>query len=223
MPVANLEQVLATARADEARTQELERKLTRMLAELHPSIHLPEATRLRTLLAFVDEYVAHVPRLVRALDRAAREAQQEPLIAPLLSRIRASFSPRQHESMVSLLDRAYYVQRLVEEINDRFLLLAGAPLLTLDMTTANLIVHALIGEPYANQLDTEAASTAAHIMNMHVGGSPERFYTANQSQRLKMWTAAWRHWSEEFGLDGIALSFEGDSVSKNTGEPQAHN
>jgi len=214
MPVANLEKVLATARADEARTQELERKLTRMLAELHPSIHLPEASRLRTLLAFVDEYVAHVPRLVKALESAATEARQDMLIAPLLSRIRASFSLRKHDGMVSLLDRAYYVQRLVEEINDRFLLLAGAPLLTLDMTTANLIIHALIGEPYANQLDTEAASTAAHIMNMHVGASPEQFYTANQGQRLKMWTAAWRHWSEEFGLDGIALRFEGDTAGK---------
>jgi hypothetical protein len=222
MPVANLEQVLAVARAEEARSQELERKLSRMLAELHPSIHLPEASRLRTLLAFVDEYVAHVPRLVQALDRAARDARQELLIAPLLGRIRASYCLRAEEGMASLLDRAYYVQRLIEEINDRFLLVAGAPLLTLDMTTANLIIHALIGEPYANQLDTEAASTAAHIMNLHVGSSPERFYTANQDQRLKMWTAAWRHWSEEFGLDGIALRFEGEPPPRPTSDGSHH-
>jgi hypothetical protein len=186
-----------------------------MLTELHPSIHLPETARLNTLLAFVDEYVAHVPRLVQALERAAIEARQERLVAPLLSRIRASFRLKPDEGMVTLLDRAYYVQRLVEEINDRFLLMAGAPLLTLDMTTANLIIHSLIGEPYANQLDTEAGNTAAHIMNLHVGAYPERFYTENQGQRLKMWAAAWRHWSEEFGLDGIAVSFEVDAP----GEP----
>jgi len=210
MPVVHLEQVLATARAQEAATQELQQKISRMLAELHPSIHLPPAARLQTLLAFVDEYVAHVPRLLQALERAAREARQEVLLAPLVGRIRASYSLRPKEGMVSLLDRTYYVQRLVEEINDRFLLMAGAPLLTLDMTTANLIIHALIGEPYANQLDAEAANTAAHIMNLHVGADPAGFYGANHEQRLRMWVAAWKHWSEEFGLDGIALRFEAE-------------
>lgn len=207
MPVSSLEQVLADARAQEAKTQELNRKLKRMLAELHPSIQLPEAARLATLQAFVEEYVAHVPRLVRALEEAAFEARQDGLITPLLTHIKAAFTLKEGEGLATLLDRAYYVQRLVEEVNDRFHLLAGAPLLTLDMTTANLIIHSLIGEPYANQLDEEAGHTAAHIIDMHVGNRHERFYAENESQRFKMWTAAWRHWSEEFRVEGIEVKF----------------
>lgn len=208
MPVTTLEQVLAQAREEEANTQELSRKLKRMLAELHPRIHLSEADRLATLQAFVDEYLGHVPRLVHALEEAAYEARQEKLIGPLLSRIKAAFTLKAGEGLATLLDRAYFVQRLVEEMNDRFHMLAGAPLLTLDMTTANLIIHSLIGEPYANQLDEEAAGTAAEIMDQHIGEHEDRFYAENESQRFKMWTAAWRHWSEEFRVDGIDLKFD---------------
>lgn len=209
MPVASLEQVLAEAQAREAETGELRRKLQRQLAALHSSIQLPEAARLATLQAFVEEYIGHVPRLVQALEAAGRDAGQEALVEPILSRIKASFTLKPGEGMATLLDRAYYVQRLVEEINDRYLLMAGAPLLTLDMTTANLIIHSLIGEPYSNQLDEEAAHTAAHIINLHVGEHPERFYAENEAQRLRMWTATWKHWSEEYGLENIGLRLPG--------------
>ncbi len=204
-----LSEVLAQAQAREAGTQELRRKLQRVLADLHPRIHLPEEERLASLQGFVEQYLAHIPRLVAALEAAGREAKQEKLVAPLLARIQRRFQLQAGEGLVQLLEQAYFVQRLVEELNDRFMLVAGAPLLTLDMTTANLIMHSLIGEPYANQLDEDALSVAREIMDQHVGAQPERFYNAQSDQRLRMWARAWRHWSDELGVSDIELRLPG--------------
>lgn len=214
MPVALLKAALSSARDAEQHTRALERKLTRVLADLHPSIRLPAADRLNTLMAFAHEYIAHVPRLAQALTMAARDASQEHLVEPLLARIHASYGRPTTGGMVSMLDRAYYVQRLVEEVNDRFMAQTGAPLLTLDMTTANLIVHALIGEPYANQLDTEAAGTAEHILSLHPEAIPRVSSLAVQEHRFRQWTTAWRHWSEELGVESISLRFEQSSPTR---------
>lgn len=204
-----LTQVLTQAHAREATTQELRRKLQRVLADLHPRIYLPEAERLASLQGFVEQYLAHIPRLVAALEAAGREAQQERLIAPLLEQIQQRFQLQPGEGLVQLLEQAYFVQRLVEELNDRFMLLAGAPLLTLDMTTANLIIHSLIGEPYANQLDEEALSVARDLVDNHVGAHAERFYATQSDQRLRMWARAWQHWSDELGVNDIELRLPG--------------
>lgn len=197
--------LLAHARQHEARTGEMSRMLTRRLAGLHAGIRLPEAGRLEALLHFIEEYVSHVPRLAAALEQAGREARQESLVQPLLQKIRVLFVLSANEGLTVLLDRAYAVQRLVEELNDRFMLMAGAPLLALDMTTANLIVHSLIGEPYANDLDEGATAAASELMEHHIDGNPQRFRASTEQQRLRMWATSWRHWSEELGVNGIDL------------------
>ncbi|MDP2227952.1 MAG: hypothetical protein Q8J78_10820, partial [Moraxellaceae bacterium] len=124
---------------------------------------------------------------------------QAGLVAPLLARILSVYRLPEGEGLCELLERSYLVQRMVEEVNDRFMVMAGAPLLALDMTTANLIVHQIIGEPWANALDDEAVAAASRAMGRHVRDA-ERFFANTEAHRLRMWTASWQHWSEELAL-----------------------
>lgn len=66
---------------------------------------------------------------------------------------------RQEKSLLRLMGSAY-AHRLIEEINDRYLLETGQIFIPSDMTTANLIMHQLIGEPFANQLDALCVTLA---------------------------------------------------------------
>ncbi|MFN3586414.1 MAG: hypothetical protein ACK4UT_02825 [Moraxellaceae bacterium] len=199
MSLEHLPQVLECARAEEARTGHLDARLRQTLAGLPLLCDHDEASRLASLRHFTLQYIAHAPRLAQALRATARASGLEALVAPLLARLLAAYRLAEGEGLDSLLARAYVVQRMVEEVNDRFMVMAGAPLLALDMTTANLVVHQIIGEPFANALDDEAVAAAARIVSRHVQ-HPAQLFAATEAHRLRMWTTAWTHWSEELAL-----------------------
>lgn len=199
MSLERLPQVLECARVEEARTGHLEARLRQALQGLPLLSRLEEAPRLDSLRYFSTQYIAHGPRLVQALRGAARESGLDLLVAPLLARILAAYRLGEGEGLNELLERAYFVQRLVEEVNDRFMVMAGAPLLALDMTTANLVVHQILGEPWANAIDDEAVAAAGRIVSRHVR-DPRQLFADTEAHRLRMWTTAWTHWSEELAL-----------------------
>ena len=49
--------------------------------------------------------------------------------------------------------QAYLAHRLLEELNDALNAIYNCPVIPVDMTRSNLIVHHIIGEPFANQID----------------------------------------------------------------------
>jgi hypothetical protein len=55
--------------------------------------------------------------------------------------------------LFDLLDAAYFCNRLIEELNDHLHTHCGQPLLELDISIANVMIHGLLGDDYANQLD----------------------------------------------------------------------
>lgn len=149
-------------RVDGARLQErsetaLHDWLDARLPELHPAI-MAESEPRQTLLNFVDGYIAQVPNMLEAAEAVADAANLRGHLLPVLKVAEAFFLqppdlPADHRGMLALLDEAYLAHRLVEEINDRYVVHGCGPLIPLDMTRANLIAHQLLGEPFANDLD----------------------------------------------------------------------
>lgn len=143
------------ARQHEQETHQLEAHLAQLIPHLHMSIALPAENSTTALLQFVMRYIEHAPDLLDALDEVAQDSgigkafisiAQDFFVQPL------EVVP--HESgLKALIDEAYLTHRLIEELNDRLLMMRGAPFAPIDMTFANLVVHHLLGEEFANQLD----------------------------------------------------------------------
>ncbi|MGS2723470.1 hypothetical protein ACVBEJ_06965 [Porticoccus sp. GXU_MW_L64] len=162
MNVDLLRQAISAARQHEEQTGQLSQFLQGRIDGLHHSIQLPVKNSVPALLNFVIRYIEHVPEFIEAVSDIARKAGIEPSVEPVI-RVACEFflSPpgvmeqwlAEQNSLLALMDEAYLSHRLIEEVNDRYMTHLGAPLVPMDMTRSNLIVHHLIGEEFANQLD----------------------------------------------------------------------
>ena len=177
------------------------------LAHLHPAI-TPGDDPLDTLQAFAEGYIAEVPDTLEAAQAVAASANMRPQLLPVLKVAEAFFLqppdlPADHQGMLALLDEAYLVHRLVEEINDRYIAHGGEPLLPLDTTRANVIVHQLLGDEFANQLDQAVISAVE-------GLAPESLFKSQTfddfrqiiAQRGRV--ALWQEWpclSRKLGVE----------------------
>ncbi|MBB3169798.1 hypothetical protein [Simiduia aestuariiviva] len=110
------------------------------------------------LMDFVIAYIRHVPDFMEAVGKIGELHNIQAVTTPFLRIIGDFFlSPPQlvegHTGLDAMLDEAYLAHRIIEEVNDHIMARFGIPLAPMDMTTANLVVHSLIGEPFANDLD----------------------------------------------------------------------
>lgn len=208
MTYQDIRTLIAYAEANEQTSRQLERKLNREVAAVQHTIALPKEQGAATLMRFVREYVNHCQRLIDALSEAGEQAGMMLEIAPVINLIEDFFNsgsqtPVEQRGLVELMDEAYLAHRLVEEVNERYLAETGAPLIALDMTTANLVVHHLIGEPFANELDDVAATAAESVM------ANRRLSASEQADRLQErpqnWDQAWEHWAQVYQLENVGL------------------
>lgn len=196
----NLEQVTQIrSLVQQARERDLDNGQLLALLELranrlHDAIKLPHSQSATFLADFVVRYVEQVPNFIEAIADIAQEAGIFPRVKPLLMIACDYFlSPPDlvhgHSQLESLLDEAYLAHRLLEEINDRFISYCGIPLAPMDMTRANIIVHELIGEPFANELDQAVLFSAEILLNEYrfTGRNFQRYISAHKS----------RGWSKE--------------------------
>lgn len=143
--------------------------MSRGIPRLHRSIRLPERDREAVLTDFVFRYLDHVPNCLDALRAVSRpqgirdyaerilDAAADIFLKPV-----DSAHPR---GILILLKRAYLAHRLFEELNDRILSRCGAPLVPVDLTEPNLLMHELIGEPSANKLDRLVETTVKDFLD----------------------------------------------------------
>lgn len=169
-----LKDTIRLAVLQENETGSLRSLLERQLPLLHRAIHLPEENPVDTLLQLVERYISNVPECIEAINDVTHEANISEYTDILLN-IAADYflHPPQlldgHAGLYGLMGEAYLAHRLMEEINDRFIGHCGIPLAPLDMTQSNLIIHQLIGEPFANELDLaiqyslEVCSAKEHV------------------------------------------------------------
>lgn len=153
-----LRDTIALACRHEHLTRQLEQRLEQQLPALHPIILLPAANAVQALSGFASRYIELVPETLENAAQRANDAGTLEEVYPLLQLAVDYFvKPPELKSgrvcLEELLDDAYLAQRLIEEAGDYHLHLTGSALAIMDTLRANLIIHHLIGEPLASQLD----------------------------------------------------------------------
>ena len=183
--------IIALALAQESSEGVFLKVVTENFNKLHNAIAFlgsdgkPNASP-ETLLAFVISYIRHVPDFIDAVNKIGKAHNIQDVTTPFL-RIAQDFflSPPEiiegHTGIVALLDEAYLAHRIIEEVNDHISARFGIPLAPMDMTKANLVVHSLIGEPFANDLD-HAVQYSVEMLLMR-GSVLDRFLTSDAFQR----------------------------------------
>lgn len=208
MNIPALRELIHRAHQHEAGSGQLARQLQAQLDRLHPSIRLPADDSLGVLNRFVAAYIEQVPEVLEAANQVAREAGIEAQVKPVLKIAEQFFLQpptlvAAHEGLDGLLDEAYLAHRLVEEVNDRYASHLGLPLIPLDTTTANLVAHQLIGEPFANQLD-EAVHHAVEAMLDEDSFAQDSVLAYRERLSAPQTEAAWQRWpclSRQLGVE----------------------
>jgi len=210
VPFHLISELITQAKVQEQETKQLARQLEKMTNGLHSTIHISgEKKSAVSLTAFVLKYIEHAPKYLTVMVKASIEARMQEWIFPVIKLTEDFFlhPPSvvgQEKSLTRLMESAYLAHRLIEEINDRYFLEAGRVLIPVDMTTANLIIHQLIGEPFSNQLDVLCVELANDLITSRrkkiaqqtVGITPEK-------QRL--WIQAWQHWSDVLDEKNVSI------------------
>jgi hypothetical protein len=139
------------------------------LAQVVRIFNLPDRTDSHTqIMTFLFDYVRSVPANISTLDELGRRHKITDLLQPYINlasnyldstsrtlqqQSRQGAPVDAHEHLLAILQGAYIFNRLLEELNDEIENFIGIPLLGVNVMTANIIVHDIIGDTFANRLD----------------------------------------------------------------------
>ena len=215
MDIPAIRATIELAKGHEMETGHLRLLLTRQLPTLHTAIQLPQLQPLAALLKFVTAYIDHVPNCLEAAAAITKEARIDDQTWPLLQLAEDYFlKPSEltdlHIGLDDLLDEAYLAHRLLEEINDRYRVEAGIPLVPIDMTVANLIGHYLIGEPFANELDEAVHFSVDQLLHRRPPTQDNAFRDFVLAHRDNHWEkerARWPCLARELAADFQLIGF----------------
>jgi len=207
MNIAGLKHRIAEATAQSDSREGMQAWLQTRIADLHPSIRLQEDP-VGALQRFATAYIEQVPEVLEAAAAVAESAQLKPRMLPVLNVAEAFFLqppdlPAEHRGLVTLLDEAYLAHRLVEDVNDRYVAHGGESLIPMDTTRANLIVHHLLGESFANRLDAAVEEAVSGLLPEDLFQSAEfQAYRAqlDPAEVQRLW-AQWPCMSQQLGVD----------------------
>lgn len=172
MTVALLEirSIITRAIQREEAQGELRRYLQGRLTELSSKLVLPQDGPLNALVAFVEQYVRSVPSCLRLVSAVSRRQGFHDYAAPFLYLAEDYFlQPPDRLPAVGglrgLLDEAFLAHRLLEEVNDHHMCHLQRPLLPVDMTEPNIVVHHLLGDRVATWLEELVQFTAQQLLD----------------------------------------------------------
>lgn len=190
---------IAVARKTEAEKHTLEYYLKDRLPSLHHSITLPEENPHQALLEFVIRYIEHVPDFIEALVELTQDAGIYDYAKTFIAIAEDYFlKPRElmneRSGMQLLIDEAYLAHRLIEEINDRITLVCGIPLAPLDTTLSNIIVHDILGEEFANQLDLAVHYAIEALFNTDSLLRDDNFKNYVNKHKYNGWDEVKKRW-----------------------------
>lgn len=153
-----LQELIQKSVAQEQVTGQLHQLLEQRLESVERIVQLPEVEALERLYEFVVRYIQQVPQMLEDLHQGAVEAGLLNYVSPILEVVEGFFMapPKELEEqtgLAALMDEAFLAHRLFEEVNDTYIMRVGQPMIPFDMTMSNVIVHSLIGEPFANELE----------------------------------------------------------------------
>lgn len=156
--ILQIRQTIELAKAQELQSHDLQHYLQGSLPRLHKAINLPNQNPSAALLDFVLQYIQQVPDILEALISVLKQSGAYDSCEVFVHMAEDFFLKppeiaKRHSGLHALINEAYLTHRLLEEMNDRVTMLSGARLMPIDMTLPNIIVHDLLGEEFANQLD----------------------------------------------------------------------
>lgn len=154
----------------ERETQQLRARLALRLPQLQEKLVLPEKDPVSALMAFITDYVESVPGCLNLVTVVSKRQGFFDYAAPFLHLAEDYFlqppdALPQDGGLEALLDEAFLALRLLEEVNDHHIRHLQRPLLPLDMTEANIIVHHLLGDEFATRLEQLVQFTAAQLLH----------------------------------------------------------
>lgn len=201
------------ALANETTTNSLQHYVAAKLPYLHRTIQLPELSSVETLVAFLNRYIEHVPDFLDALIELSKSAGIFPFIAKIVDIAQSFFkTPPEllddHSGMIALVDEAYLAHRLMEEINDRFISKCGIPLIPMDMTMSNIIVHSLMEPDFANKLDLAVHYSIEALFENFGELDNAELMTFTTLHHSEGWGDMLNNWPCLAGDSSIALDFE---------------
>lgn len=163
------ETIQAALRAEDE-THQLRLWLQQELPHLQEKLLLPEPDPVSALMVFITGYVESVPSCLRLVTAVSKRFGFFDYAAPFLHMAEDYFlQPPEvlphEEGLQALLDEAFLAHRLLEEVNDHHIRHLQRPLLPLDMTEANIIVHHLLGDELASRLEQLVQFTAEQLLD----------------------------------------------------------
>jgi hypothetical protein len=199
MNTTKIRDSIALAVDNEQQTRHLEKVLCLQIDKLHSAIKLPTDNTVEALLDFVIKYIQNVPDMLDAVHDVTNKSGIGQDVQPFLALAEEYFlKPPEiisgHTGLDELMDEAYLTHRLIEEINDRYVPRTGIPLIPIDMTCSNLIIHHLIGEPFANELDDAVHITAESLVTKETYLESSEFKTYIEERKKSGWTDFKEKW-----------------------------
>ncbi len=205
-----LQQLIQKSVAQEQVTGQLHQVLQQRLETVERIVQLPELEALERLYEFVIRYIEQVPQMLEDLHQGAVEAGLLNYVSPILEVVEGFFMAPPEElnkesGLAALMDEAFLAHRLFEEVNDTYIMRVGQPMIPFDMTMSNVIIHSLIGEPFANELEQVVMVAAKGIFG------EEKAYEGNEkflafmdkkdNDNLIQIAQRWPCMSTQMGLD----------------------
>lgn len=208
MKTEDIKQVIRDAIVFEQQSLQLTRHLNALKNGLHPLLGLDQEQANETLMEFVLQYIHHVPEFIRVMDETCNTSELTNFVRPFSNRSAAFvLSPpsivEQLDGLDGLMHKAYLSHRLIEEVNEIFWSIAGYPLMPFDTNQANVIIHSIIGEPFANALDLEIEKAVVELSphSQDFNTDEVRHHLQENAQRWKNSSEEWPCLAGQLGMD----------------------
>lgn len=166
----DIRHLIAAAILQEEESSLLRARLSRQLPRLRKRLILPENEPISALIGFIAAYIESVPGSISLVTAVSKQLGFHRYVAPFLHMAEDYFIQPPDDidtdsGLEALLDEAFLAHRLLEEVNDYHIGHLGQPLLPVDMTQANIIVHHLLGEPLANRLENLVQYASSQLLS----------------------------------------------------------
>jgi hypothetical protein len=164
-----IRETIHAALSRESETKQLSLRLERQLPELRDKLVLPDEEPVAALMGFITDYVESVPGCLRLVTAVSKHLGFYDYAAPFLHLAEDYFLQPPDDlpadgGLEALLDEAFLAHRLLEEVNDHHIRHLQRPLLPVDMTEANIIVHHLLGDEFATRLEQLVQYAAGQLL-----------------------------------------------------------
>ena len=208
MSMEVIQHQIRNAIADEHATHLLQQALCSRADQVARIVDLPSEEAGEKLLEFVVRYIQDVPQMLEDLESAAVEAGLIEYVQPVVT-VAADFFTTPPEAitteagLAALMHKAYLANRLLEEVNETYISRVGQPMIPMDMTLSNVIVHTLIGEPFANDLDQLVDIGIQRVFGPTRAYRSEGFRAFMNRQETSNLVHIWRKWPSMSGEMGL--------------------